>query len=336
MKAMVCEMCNSNDLLKQDGMYVCQSCGTKYTVEEAKKLLVEGTVKIDKAEDVEKLLVLARRAREDDNSENAEKYYEMVLREDPNNWEAAFFQVYYKAMQCKIAEISSAAMSVANCILSTLELIAQIENNEEREKATDLVVTHSIIISTLLASAAQNHFSQFPLVKGQAKAFEARIASIRRIYATLELAFKTKYNNSEQLLTVLKAEKGFVKSFMFGMGKSFAPENKRLEEEIIKLDPSFEEKKPEKKGGCYVATAVYGSYDCPQVWTLRRYRDNTLAKKWYGLLFIYLYYAISPTLVKWFGKTTWFKNMWKPKLDRMVKRLNSEGVEDTPYNDRTW
>ena len=34
-------------------------------------------------------------------------------------------------------------------------------------------------------------------------------------------------------------------------------------------------------GGCYVATAVYGSYDCPQVWTLRRYRDDTLAETWY-------------------------------------------------------
>lgn len=88
--------------------------------------------------------------------------------------------------------------------------------------------------------------------------------------------------------------------------------------------------------GCYVATAVYGSYDCPQVWTLRRYRDYTLAETWFGRLFIFLYYAISPTLVKWFGETQWFKNMWKPKLDRMVKRLNEEGVLDTPYQDRQW
>ena len=88
--------------------------------------------------------------------------------------------------------------------------------------------------------------------------------------------------------------------------------------------------------GCYVATAVYGSYDCPQVWTLRRYRDYTLAETWYGRAFIHSYYAVSPTLVKWFGKTHWFKNMWKPKLDRMVKRLNDEGVADTPYQDRQW
>ena len=124
MKAMVCEMCGSQDLVKQDGMFVCQNCGTKYSVEEAKKLL--GTVKVDKTEETEKLLVLARRAREDNNSENAEKYYGLVLQEDPDNWEAAFFQVYYQSMQCKIMNISSAAYSVANnmegstCVYSIL------------------------------------------------------------------------------------------------------------------------------------------------------------------------------------------------------------------------
>ena len=100
----------------------------------------------------------------------------------------------------------------------------------------------------------------------------------------------------------------------------------------------FEEEvaKRKKKSGCYVATAVYGSYDCPQVWTLRRYRDNTLAKTWYGRAFIRTYYAVSPTLVKWFGKTNWFKKLWKGKLDRMVNKLQSQGVESTPYKDRNW
>ena len=89
-------------------------------------------------------------------------------------------------------------------------------------------------------------------------------------------------------------------------------------------------------GGCYVATAVYGSYDCPEVWTLRRFRDNTLANTWYGRAFIRTYYAISPTLVKWFGHTTWFKNMWRGKLDKMVESLQKQGVESTPYQDKNW
>ena len=36
MKAIQCELCGSNDLVKQNGVYVCQYCGTQYTIEEAK------------------------------------------------------------------------------------------------------------------------------------------------------------------------------------------------------------------------------------------------------------------------------------------------------------
>lgn len=32
-----CEMCGSTDIIKQDGVFVCQSCGIKYSPEEAKK-----------------------------------------------------------------------------------------------------------------------------------------------------------------------------------------------------------------------------------------------------------------------------------------------------------
>lgn len=91
-----------------------------------------------------------------------------------------------------------------------------------------------------------------------------------------------------------------------------------------------------QSGGCYVATAVYGSYDCPQVWTLRRYRDYTLAETWHGRAFIKVYYAISPTLVKLFGHTEWFKKMWQGKLDKMVADLQEKGVKSTPYEDKQW
>lgn len=87
-------------------------------------------------------------------------------------------------------------------------------------------------------------------------------------------------------------------------------------------------------GGCYVATCVYGSYDCPEVWTLRRFRDYTLDATWYGRLFIKCYYAISPIIVKWFGDTKWFKTFCKTRLDKMVSALNNKGVENTSYTDK--
>ena len=90
----------------------------------------------------------------------------------------------------------------------------------------------------------------------------------------------------------------------------------------------------EQKSGCYIATAVYGSYDCPEVWTLRRFRDNTLDRTWYGRAFIRAYYAVSPTLVRWFGKDSWFQALFRPMLDRLVDRLRQSGVEDTAYQDK--
>lgn len=97
-----------------------------------------------------------------------------------------------------------------------------------------------------------------------------------------------------------------------------------------------EESLNNQQAGCYVATAVYGSYDCPEVWTLRRFRDFTLAETWYVRAFIHSYYAISPTLVKQFGQSTWFKKLWKGPLGSLVRKLQSEGYMNTPYNDCNW
>ena len=100
MKQLTCEMCGSTDLMKQDGVFVCQSCGTKYSVEEAKKMMVEGTVdvtgstvKVDTSGELANLYQIARRAKDDNNGENAAKYYDMVLMKDPTSWEASFYVV---------------------------------------------------------------------------------------------------------------------------------------------------------------------------------------------------------------------------------------------------
>lgn len=112
--------------------------------------------------------------------------------------------------------------------------------------------------------------------------------------------------------------------------KGLLPKNRIEEAENIKATvPSAN-----TKSGCYIATCVYGSYDCPQVWTLRRFRDEVLDTTWYGRAFIHTYYAISPTIVKWFGNQSWFKALWKKRLDNMINTLNEKGFLDTPYHDK--
>ena len=133
----------------------------------------------------------------------------------------------------------------------------------------------------------------------------------------------TEYFGKECLYYIKKKQDGVQALYVLNI-------NDYTTKKIADLDVVVEKK------GCYVATCVYGSYDCPEVWTLRRYRDQTLGSTRRGRAFIKLYYAISPKLVKMFGKTKWFKKLWKGKLDRMVKKLNDSGVENTPYNDKDW
>ena len=66
MKQIKCEMCGSTDLVKQEGVFVCQSCGIKYSIDEVKKMMIEGTVdvqgtvKLDNSAFVEKYLQNAK------------------------------------------------------------------------------------------------------------------------------------------------------------------------------------------------------------------------------------------------------------------------------------
>lgn len=115
-------------------------------------------------------------------------------------------------------------------------------------------------------------------------------------------------------------------------GTDFLYKDKFIKLVKTALPPDCEEYKKLNKG-CYVATSVYGSYDCPEVWTLRRYRDSSLAQSVAGRCFIKSYYAISPTVVKLLGKKEWFNNLWRPILDRFVKSLQKSGYESTPYQD---
>lgn len=86
-------------------------------------------------------------------------------------------------------------------------------------------------------------------------------------------------------------------------------------------------------GACYIATAVYGSYDCPEVWTLRRYRDTYLSTFALGRLFIKIYYFLSPRLIRLCGKNRLFICLWKRKLDKFVSRLREAGYSSDRYYD---
>lgn len=206
MKALTCEMCGSTNLIKKDGVFVCQSCGTQYSVEEAKKMMVEGTVdvkgtiKVDTSDELKNLYEIARRAKDSDNNENAAKYYDMILVKDPQSWEANFYVVYFKAMACKIAEIWSAANSLSNCVKPVLELVRDnVASGEEQKKVIEELKLRFLLASTLLAKASKNHFDGIDIQikeKYRSEFIDRASAAAHILYLfgdTLETVFPTTF-----------------------------------------------------------------------------------------------------------------------------------------------
>lgn len=406
MKKLTCEMCGGTDLMKQDGAFVCQNCGMKYSVEEAKKMMIEGTVdvqgtvKVDNTAFVEKYLQNARRARQKEDWPETEKYYNMVEQNDPTNIEAIFYSTFARVKSALLeAESKEKRQAVFNILVKGVSIIddnydntkeehqkllfeimddikglkagkiipttylanyekkdglfyvtdrSQIIENDDLEETYEMIdevfmaymdslanviIEHNpesvkklfVENSNLIPISSEIHKKVAPHINGYRTPQQASV----EIAEQVKIDKKTHYDEVDPQINELG--KTICPNFMSGEVLNPSLRN-MVREELRKLHPDA----TALKEGCYVATAVYGSYNCPEVWTLRRFRDDTLAETWYGRAFIKTYYAISPTLVKWFGHTEWFKKMWRGTLDRMVKKLQTKGFESTPYEDKEW
>lgn len=83
--------------------------------------------------------------------------------------------------------------------------------------------------------------------------------------------------------------------------------------------PAEKKTEPQKKNdGCFVATAVYGSYDHPNVLTLRAFRDRVLAKCAAGRRFIGWYYREGPIVADWLNTHSGCKPLVVAPLSALV------------------
>lgn len=138
MKQLVCEMCGGTDLIKDGGVFVCQSCGCKYSVEEAKKMMIEGTVevtgtvKVDNTGAIDNYLKMAASAIAGKNGESANNYADKALELDPANATAWYIKMQAAAVNatpsdCKVSEQGVAGR---NAIRFTKGDIVEVEKME--------------------------------------------------------------------------------------------------------------------------------------------------------------------------------------------------------------
>lgn len=266
------------------------------------------------------------------------KYYDQILVKDANSWEAQFYVVYFRAMICKIAEIGTSAGNIRDSIVSILDLVKNHADEDKHEEIVLEIYEKCLFISESLLTGAKNWYNgiDFNVKKDFKNEYVNYIYPIPFIMFNLGDGLIEKFGGEFTGIATRSWIDGIdeQKSVHFYLsdkkGSKAIIEN--YAEKVKKYQPDFQ---PPKVSivGCYVATSVYGSYDCPEVWTLRRFRDNTLKHSIFGRAFIKTYYIISPTLVKYFGDRIIFNFIFKTYLDKFVKKLNDDGVESTFYID---
>lgn len=152
MKQLTCEMCGSTDLIKQDGVFVCQTCGCKYSIEEARKMMVEGTVevtgtvKVDNSAAIENYLDMARNALDASNNKEADDYCNRIIEMDVTNWEAWFIKGKAVGWQSTLGNIRIA--ETINAFSKALENCPE-ENKEQlgEDCKTELKNLQSALLS---------------------------------------------------------------------------------------------------------------------------------------------------------------------------------------------
>lgn len=244
MKPLICEMCNGRDMVKQDGVFVCQYCGCKYSVEEARKMMYEGSVnvsgsrvKIDTTEECNNLYVLARRAKNADDGERAVKYYEMILLRDPMSWEASFYVVYYKAVNCTIAQIQPMAEVLSQCIGTTLDLINEhVEDRDEQVGAVEEILARCGTVSDMLYNGAINSYN------GIERSVRERYTEecVRRCNAASDIMLILGNKIDSTFADVEQMHSVMVKAWKNGIGKyvqesPVSAERERRAKELLKL-----------------------------------------------------------------------------------------------------
>lgn len=79
------------------------------------------------------------------------------------------------------------------------------------------------------------------------------------------------------------------------------------------------ESKP--KGGCFIATAAYGSPLATEVVLLSRFRDEVLLPSQLGALFVTFYYQVSPPLASLIGRVKFLRSATRGLLLAPLLRL---------------
>lgn len=302
---------------------------------------------------VENYMRLAENAFEVDNFEEAYTYSTKVMEYEPDNWRAACIKGISVTGKAKMAdprfnEMIGTIRMVANQIpenelpkiamkfamfaigyyTKKCELLQHDEKKGEHLIGLTLEVMHLLGLAFTLApnveyakqivtlyrnviSVGENDYLGFVSISKVNINQEAqRISQMDYILSIAESYLRTK-DPGYQSVSIEN-----VTQYMKPRIEEAKAESEKRTEEILAQSKN--------KSGCFIATAVYGDYEAPEVLVLRRFRDNVLGQSVLGRTFIRTYYATSPRIADWLRFHDSIKGGVKKLLDRFVDYLRDK------------
>ncbi|MCR5806178.1 MAG: tetratricopeptide repeat protein [Oscillospiraceae bacterium] len=117
--------------------------------------------------DINNLYILARRAKNEGNTDNALKYYSQIVEENPDDPEAYFYSIYYQVSNCKVGEIGTAANRLKAAFNTTVKLLKG-NGSISSGNTVELVpyANAAVELASTLSNSANNHYIRNISVSG--------------------------------------------------------------------------------------------------------------------------------------------------------------------------
>ena len=322
----------------------CSYCGSKVQIQEAVR-----KIEIDKSGDIQSYIELSKSSIEAGNGQEAYDYANKALELSTQNAEAWFLKMQALDLMASIDDLKCREIVTAGS--KSLEL----DTSEDRKINVyrcylefcigDLKYCITQLLNTNLirdlynSYYAVNPFTATKEVAAMDSVMLSIIAQAEQMIALRLAVPDSEVANNEELMNI--AEQIAVQWIEFQkalnarlnvLGTHIDEQTLAKFQEILNrikqgLPANRQvgitgEKMVNDGGGCYIATAVYGSYYAPEVLVLRHFRDETLRKYYFGRLFIRVYYLLSPPVAKRLRNAKIINMMVRSVLDKWVRYLS--------------
>ena len=204
-----------------------------------------------------KYLKLARVAREENNSEDAKRFYDMVRVEDPENGEAKFFFQYFALYEGANKDIASRFAKLVNALESSVKLVAASADSDEEKIAAVTAIAHAFVPMTWSLNRYMNKLtvgsgSDKQRVLSNTDIMSAGTNGMKGLYHLGDVIEKTFGDNAATMALAVESWKEAIS--LHQKWYAYKIDGKKAEEivpvyaeKIKKIDPAYE---VPKKAGC--------------------------------------------------------------------------------------